>query len=266
MKIKIALTVILLTAAPGPAELRSPVSASLAAREKEIVVGQPPVVILALAATAPTIIDLGGNKIGNLEFTFTDPSGRVTTARLETPEFAIVGKIPIEAGRQYRQVINIASIMPSRRVGRYSVGVKVLDAANPSVVLASAVPVTINVEPGSKTKLRAICDGLKLQIEKTSSDERSEFASELSSIHDPVAVGDIRALLGRGLGIDDELIVALEKIGDSGAIDALKDSLANADPDTVRVAQSALAYIQRTAESEALRTRAREALSSSVSR
>jgi hypothetical protein len=73
-------------------------------------------------------------------------------------------------------------------------------------------------------------------------------------------VADVRALLGRGLGVDDQLIAGLEQIGSSGAIDALQASLSNPDPMTAKHARSTIMRIEATTKDDAIRAYAKEAL------
>ncbi len=239
--------------------------------EPDIVVGQPPIVLLELRSSTAATVDLGPNRLGYLEFDVIDPFGAHSVLRPEVPDFSTTDPIALAPGVPYRQRINLAPLLQPLSVGSYSIGVKVADSyaigeisvgrASTNLKFVFGAPASIRVGPRDARQLKEVAGALRVEIENaTSARERIEAASELSSINDPVAVADVRALLGRGLGVDDQLIAGLEQIGSSGAIDALQASLSNPDPMTAKHARSTIMRIEATTKDDAIRAYAKEAL------
>src|ERR1700733_317688 len=243
------------------AQQKPTVSLKLLANGQRTVVGQPIVAILQLTSATRVVIDLGGNHIGNLSFSVTDTMGRKSEVKLPLPDFTGPGRVNLSPEIPYTQAINLSSALRVDTPGLYQIQVSLPAASNPDIEVAVGSPMDIQIGPSDDKQLLIVCKALSGRIENASSaSERLEAAGELASIHNPVAVPSMRALLGGGLGIDSLLINSLAEIGTSDAIDALQIPLTSSDPDVALLGRSALLRIKSSTKDELLRMRAEKAL------
>jgi hypothetical protein len=241
------------------------VLADLDTTDQAIVIGQPMVVTLELTVSSPKVVDLGPNRVGNIVFEVTNPSGIVTEQRIPLPDFTFAGNVTLDPGKPYRQRINLASVVREPEPGFYFIGLNIVDVSQPNASIVTVRPVSIQVKPHDVQQLSEACHKLRRQIENgTTAADRLELTSELAEIQDPVAVADMRALLGRHMASDDVLIHALWKIGNPDAIDALHDSLLSSDPVAVQASRGALTDIASHSLDVTIRSRANDALQSSI--
>ena len=188
------------------------------------------------------------------------------------------GTIPLEPGQPYRQTLDLtpgieadvfdenddhpnAEDHPSpfylklhprvktQWLGQYRIAVRVDSVETSNATFEQAPPISVTVTPKDDQKLRLVCENLTRQIQNKDDAKSMEALDELLSIHDPVAVPSLRALLGMRVPTED-VIRALQRIGNFEAADAIRTLLSSPDPKIVKAAKEALQTIEPRAKDE----------------
>lgn len=182
----------------------------------------PIAVTLVCTASQPLTVDLGPNETGNLRFWLSSQYDVASPKKLATPPITSSGVVNISPEHPYKVRLNLGSLEPADLPRQLEVKAAIVASSESTpLVITNGTPVTLldsnisTIEEHSSMLARSI-------LEASTFDERSELASELAGIHEESAIPAIRAVLGKGLGIDSPFLIdGLEAIATKRAQEAL---------------------------------------------
>lgn len=181
-------------------------------------------------------VDLGLNKVGNLQLTIQDPSGTQHLRTLRRVGFGSIGSFVLSAGASQTQKILLNEWYDFPVAGIYRARISLLaETDDESEVAASSRPsAEFEVRIGARdaAALRHTAEQL---ADTATSDapvaERMEAANTLSFIRDPVAVASLVRVLTQGKLVEHYAVDGLARVATPDAIAALEAARNSLDED-----------------------------------
>jgi hypothetical protein len=184
---------------------------------------------------------LGENELGNLRIAVDVPGEKPNYRKLHLPSLTYPGVVTITPEEPFEERINLRELEPSSVPDELQIAIEIMGGPPGEEPIKTDI-LQINMVQLDSAQLAKACEDIANSIRRTYAfEQRSELASELASVRDPVAVTTITSLLGKKMGIDNQLIDGLEAIGTQQAKDVLLSYISHSinDEDT-QYAKSAI--------------------------
>jgi len=207
-------------------------------------------------------IDLGFNRKSKFDIMITDPNAsRVKVPRLGEEGFGIDGKILVQPGKTYVQILLLDGWYEFAKSGTYQVEISLVNQLR----IQSGAPVnaktsgkfTLQVGPRDVYKLTKVCEELtRMAVDPAASAEKAtEAAAALAYVRDPVAVPFLAELLDDGPFSKPYAIYGLGRIGDIEAVETLIGALKIEDLELRSLIRRALREIETRSNDPMLKKR-----------
>jgi hypothetical protein len=214
---------------------------------QESTIGAPVLISMRLLSDADLSINLGADLVGALEILLKDPAG--TTRKITLPinkEFHAVGGLSLASNREDDEIITLPADKFTQP-GVYGLRITIDSADNPPFEYINPEFLKFTVAPYSEESMRRSCAefAAKLSVGTTAS-EWIAYSRALVSVRDPLALPYLKESLKFGFGENEELILAIEKIGSVDAVTILAD--ASHRKDNRDISTAATLALQRLAQ------------------
>jgi hypothetical protein len=212
-------------------------------------------------------MDLGSDRKGSFEVSFTGPSGtqgkllRLTKNGLSAPR-----RISVNPGGTFNETLLLNEWIDFANPGNYQIEVRLSsNTSAPSGANVGNFQGQVEILQANPRRLKKVCESLTQQVETAPGVEEAEDpASALSFITDPIAVPYLERVLhapGPGALVGDFAVRGLAKIGNDEAIQALVSALDMTDVPTTSIpAWTSLAQLLNQSDDPASRAIIQDAL------
>lgn len=213
------------------------VTASFDAKENRATVHEPIFIDFAVSnnSSEPVQLDLGIDLKSNFEFEVTRGGGEyLRLPRLLRAGFRRSGKIFVEPGQKYRQVLLFSEWYQFGEPGSYTIHARITEPirrrGGPPLSTHDSGEITLEISPRDEKRLRAVCERLvKAAVNWEYDDNATAAAHALSYVEDPVAIPYLAELLATRQEIASHAIAGLKRIRTPEAVKALKAHLGTSD-------------------------------------
>ena len=195
--------------------------------------------------------DLGFNHKQNFAFTVITPDRRrVSVPPIAAEGFGETGRVSVQAGGTYRQVLLFNERYSFDTPGSYEVEAKftgsIQTAGKKPVQAPSASTIRVTILPRNPERLSEVCESLAERAVRGSTYvEARDAALALSYVNDPIAVPSLARVLREGKLVRTEAAEGLARIATPQAVEVLTASLNAGDSELQAIARSALGAIER---------------------
>ena len=222
-------------------------------QESVLTLHEPVVVLFEVhnGMTKPVVVTVGATVRQFFDFSLTTPSGQVLHKNPFERQVDIVtygdGKVTVEPGTDYRELLVMNRWFPFEAQGTYSLTSKLtsnIETADGNVEAESRT-VQLRINPKDPARLNKVCADLAQQAENATTVEAAQYpALALSYVNDPVAVPYLARLLSAHTLAYAKAVTGLERIGNDDATEVLLSALNEKWGDTAELATRSLARMQ----------------------
>ena len=210
--------------------------------------------------------DLGNNRKGNFQFAVTTPQGeKIPLPRIIEDGLTRVGKVSLDAGQTYTQMLLLNEWYPFSMQGKYEIEVRLVSETKTSsgTEIKSSPQQTLDLKvlPRNQDKLQATCESLaKAAIENPVFVQANDAALALSFVNDPIAIPYLKMVLFEGKMVRNLAAIGLGRLATPSAVDILISALNEKDQELQDITRSILSNLQLSIQDQNLQHKIKSAL------
>jgi hypothetical protein len=236
-----------------------PLEIKLSPDESTVSMGEPVIVRLTAKnnSAMPTVLDLGLNREGALQFQINAPDG--SSARVSAPLFGSaetllrLSHVQVAPAETYSQSVRLSGWYPFSKVGAYLVTGSIVGM--PSATAEGTFTITITA--ADPERLRMKCAQLLAKAMDSMAPGAADAGIDLGQLRDPIAVPYLIRLLAAQPVARASAIEGLGRIGNLDAIQGLLNFFGDANEEDRGHVTAVLTAVEASTVNTAVRERIR---------